>query len=850
MAALMLFNAIAAPAPGSSSQSRSGDSHALPLDYQTSVTGQVVRFTAHTLTLRTLWGDRVFAVDRTTQITPHRRGLASFQRGELISASVVRDRNGHLFLNRVTVRGSQPVPLMGQAAPSSDDPDKQSHLEQEDQSNHQNQADTQALSDTDFSQSAASIDSTDSALTALPGDPEADSVDPMFVAAAMTSGAVGTCPHGNAAVTGAQFVISSHATTPPQPAAVAQINGKIHQGDSIAAQFSVANGCTNVPVSLVSYTAPAAAYDRNTANQQNVYQSATGSFGSASAPYALQVNAPPCYYQVDFVTGAPITKLGPSTSHNFYGDQSRLIQHDNGGNSSCVNVQPFATATNTPTQTSTPTSTATQRATSTATSTATVTSTPTATATNTATATATPTNTATATPTSTSTPTPVVVTQDNWPQHLFGPERSGANVGASGSVPSMPAAAPLWTAPNMEQNAAVIADGLVFNTNASGRPVTWTLTATHATTGVQAWQQQLVGDSSLAPPAVANGMVYVAAGGSIQAFKSADGTPVWTDDAGAESVPGTPGKYDCHAKACFGLAPVVASGLVFAPMYSVSSGLTLVRALDALTGVEQYVISGINGETQIVVIGGRLLAWDTQSGLHAYNASNGAFQWTFQPSLPTVVTCVIQPDSTQVCTNIYNLNSTALDITADPGSNRAYVVYHEPLTGTLQQISLNAINLSDGTLSGKVLLNSLSASGDIDVIDLPVVYNGVLELPVHAGAHADPTAPLVLAQYDPASLAPRGMPLPVRFNGTAVVGKTSNVTFVSGAHGVLYVANCSGINTGSFPNGFHAIDPISGNVVWSAVDANDCPESEIAVASGLIVATDFSWVYTFAAPPR
>ena len=58
--------------------------------------------------------------------------------------------------------------------------------------------------------------SADSALTALPGDPEADTTDPMFVAAAMSSGAVGTCPSGNAAVTGAQFVISSHPTTPPQ----------------------------------------------------------------------------------------------------------------------------------------------------------------------------------------------------------------------------------------------------------------------------------------------------------------------------------------------------------------------------------------------------------------------------------------------------------------------------------------------------------------------------------------------------------------------------------------------------------------------------------------------------------
>src|SRR5260370_1087316 len=108
MSALMLFNAIAAPAPGPSAP-RPGGSHALPLDYQTQIDGQVVRFTAHTLTIRTLHGDRVFAVDKTTVITPHSRPMSSFRKGELISVSVERLRDGYLHLKRIALRATQPL---------------------------------------------------------------------------------------------------------------------------------------------------------------------------------------------------------------------------------------------------------------------------------------------------------------------------------------------------------------------------------------------------------------------------------------------------------------------------------------------------------------------------------------------------------------------------------------------------------------------------------------------------------------------------------------------------------------------------------------------------------------------
>ena len=40
---------------------------------------------------------------------------------------------------------------------------------------------------------------------------------------------------------------------------------------------------------------------------------------------------PNCYYQIDFVCGAPLTNLGPAGSNIFYSAQGRLIDADNGG---------------------------------------------------------------------------------------------------------------------------------------------------------------------------------------------------------------------------------------------------------------------------------------------------------------------------------------------------------------------------------------------------------------------------------------------------------------------------------------------------------------------------------------
>jgi len=128
-----------------------------------------------------------------------------------------------------------------------------------------------------------------------------------------------TCPSGMAR-------LSSHSA----------ISGA-SQGGTASVNFTVAAGC-NVQLSLVSYKAPSAAFSATTANQQVIFDTATGTF--AAGAHSLSVDMPNCFFQVDFVFGSPITTLGPAGSNNFYSAQGRLISGANGGTTSCSEGTP------------------------------------------------------------------------------------------------------------------------------------------------------------------------------------------------------------------------------------------------------------------------------------------------------------------------------------------------------------------------------------------------------------------------------------------------------------------------------------------------------------------------------
>lgn len=122
-------------------------------------------------------------------------------------------------------------------------------------------------------------------------------------------------------ITNVSFLINNTTT-------VTDLRGNTREGDVVRATFTVT---TAEPrrVTLVSYTAPGATFDANTASQQRIYDIDTGVFTAGT--YSLEVRIPSSFYQVDFVCGDAIDQLGPAGSNIFYTPQQRLISADNGG---------------------------------------------------------------------------------------------------------------------------------------------------------------------------------------------------------------------------------------------------------------------------------------------------------------------------------------------------------------------------------------------------------------------------------------------------------------------------------------------------------------------------------------
>ena len=109
---------------------------------------------------------------------------------------------------------------------------------------------------------------------------------------------------------------------------VSDLRGNTRPGDQVQVFFTVPRGET-AEVTLVSYVAPGASFDPNTAAQQTIYQQSTGTF--AAGRYSLTVTIPNSYYQIDFVCGKAIDHFGPAGSNIFYSAQNRLLSADNGG---------------------------------------------------------------------------------------------------------------------------------------------------------------------------------------------------------------------------------------------------------------------------------------------------------------------------------------------------------------------------------------------------------------------------------------------------------------------------------------------------------------------------------------
>jgi hypothetical protein len=108
----------------------------------------------------------------------------------------------------------------------------------------------------------------------------------------------------------------------------ARMKTNVNQGDTVVVNFSVSAACSSgVQVSLASYAAPGPTWNPNTAGQQQLVDSQTGTF--FPGPNSIgPVAVPAGCFQVDLVVGEVIIQFTPPSGT--YSAQNRLVDADNG----------------------------------------------------------------------------------------------------------------------------------------------------------------------------------------------------------------------------------------------------------------------------------------------------------------------------------------------------------------------------------------------------------------------------------------------------------------------------------------------------------------------------------------
>jgi hypothetical protein len=182
---------------------------------------------------------------------------------------------------------------------------------------------------------------------------------------AAESSAAAVTMDGPTCISSAQYIITrgSQTITINDDGSGNALAGQIRQGDHIKVKFKTNPDCGTVQVSIAVYNAPDPTYVAEHADQQQVYDTATGTYTGSNYnnPWrTLEVDVPNNYFQVDFVLGPVIEHL--SAPNNLYDDDKK--GWDNGGTTpwhpaspSPSPAAPTATPTKTPTATPTKTPT-------------------------------------------------------------------------------------------------------------------------------------------------------------------------------------------------------------------------------------------------------------------------------------------------------------------------------------------------------------------------------------------------------------------------------------------------------------------------------------------------------------
>lgn len=153
----------------------------------------------------------------------------------------------------------------------------------------------------------------------------------IFFAPAASAEAPAECST-NAAVSSFTFAVNGSGAFPT-------MQGNVDAGDTVTANFTVAEGCEDVRVSFASYYAPSNEYHEAQANKQKLFQSDTGLF-SAGGPHALTVQVAECNFQTDFVRGEVINNL--EAPDELYSAQGRLLDDAFGPATKTACQQPSA----------------------------------------------------------------------------------------------------------------------------------------------------------------------------------------------------------------------------------------------------------------------------------------------------------------------------------------------------------------------------------------------------------------------------------------------------------------------------------------------------------------------------
>ncbi len=114
---------------------------------------------------------------------------------------------------------------------------------------------------------------------------------------------------------------------------VSRMRGNVRPGDAIQATFTLIDrqGCGDLEVRLLSYTAPEPFWNPATAHLQRLVRSEGGVLPPGR--HSLSLTAPECFFQVDLVYGAPIEVFAPPAVT--FSAQGRLIDADNDGSAAC-----------------------------------------------------------------------------------------------------------------------------------------------------------------------------------------------------------------------------------------------------------------------------------------------------------------------------------------------------------------------------------------------------------------------------------------------------------------------------------------------------------------------------------